>query len=58
MLSASAIDGEILVKGKTLGRWEAKKFILDQENKIIILKRKNPKKESKVYELAHYVVEN
>jgi hypothetical protein len=29
--SISSYEGEILVKGKTLGRWSSKKFILDAE---------------------------
>lgn len=58
IISVSSFEGEILVKGKTLGRWEPKKFILDPENRILILKRKNLKKKSKVYELKNYVVEN
>ena len=53
--SVSTIDGEIMVKGKTLGRWSSKKFILDPENRILIL---NPKKKIKLYDLKGYVVKN
>ena len=35
--SASSFEGEILVKGKHLGRWSPKKFTLDPENKFLIL---------------------
>ena len=45
------------MKGKHLGRWSSKKFTLDPENKLLILKRKNIKKKSRLYELKNYVLE-
>jgi hypothetical protein len=55
--SPSAYGGEILVKGKTLGRWAAKQFILDPETKMFILKRTNPKKKWKLFDLRKYTIE-
>lgn len=55
--SSSAYGGDILVKGKTLGRWATKQFILDPDNKMFILKRTNPKKKWKLFDLKKYQIE-
>lgn len=52
--SANIKEGEILVKGKTLGRWGPKKYIVDFDQRIFALKRSDPKKKFKVYELVNY----
>lgn len=55
--SPGAYSGEIQVKGKTLGRWSVKNFILDPESKLFVLKRNNPKKKWKIFDLKKYTVE-
>lgn len=42
-------EGEILVKGKTLGRWESKKFIIDEEKRVFALRSSNGKTRLKPY---------
>jgi len=49
--SYTSFDGEILVKSKTLGRWELKRFIMDPENAVFIIKRESMKKKPKIYDL-------
>ncbi|CAD8085572.1 unnamed protein product [Paramecium primaurelia] len=51
-------EGEILVKGKTLGRWESKKFIIDEEKRVFALRSSNGKTRLKPYFLQEYQVEN
>ena len=31
-------EGEIQVKGKTFGRWETKKFIIDEEKRVFAIR--------------------
>lgn len=42
-------EGEILVKGKTFGRWETKKFIIDDEKRVFALRSSNGKTRLKPY---------
>ncbi|CAD8157336.1 unnamed protein product [Paramecium octaurelia] len=51
-------EGEILVKGKTFGRWESKKFIIDEEKKVFALRSSKGKTRLKPYFLSEYQVEN
>ncbi|CAD8185390.1 unnamed protein product [Paramecium octaurelia] len=49
------LEGEILVKGKTFGLWQPKKYILDQELRIFSIKSS---KQNKNYHLANYQIAN
>ncbi|CAD8094503.1 unnamed protein product [Paramecium sonneborni] len=51
-------EGEILVKGKTFGRWEAKKFIIDNEKRVFATMSSKEKQNLKPYFLQEYQVEN
>ncbi|CAK89100.1 unnamed protein product (macronuclear) [Paramecium tetraurelia] len=51
-------EGEILVKGKTFGRWETKKFIIDDEKRVFALRSSNGKTRLKPYFLQEYQIEN
>lgn len=54
--SKNILEGELLIKGKTLGRWHPKRFIIDQDQRVFALKSSDPKKKYKVYLLANYMV--
>lgn len=54
--SQQIIEGEILVKGKTLGRWQPKRFLLDEEQQVFALKSSDPKKKYRTYYLPAYKV--
>ncbi|CAD8206402.1 unnamed protein product [Paramecium octaurelia] len=47
-------EGEIQVKGKTLGRWKTKKFIIDEDQRIFALKSSQAKKKLKPFYLQYY----
>ncbi|CAK57310.1 unnamed protein product (macronuclear) [Paramecium tetraurelia] len=49
------LEGEILVKGKTFGLWQPKKYIIDQELRIFSIKSS---KQNKNYHLANYQIAN
>ncbi|CAD8176370.1 unnamed protein product [Paramecium pentaurelia] len=51
-------EGEILVKGKTFGRWESKKFIIDEKKRVFALRSSKGKTRLKPYFLKEYQVEN
>ncbi|CAD8120528.1 unnamed protein product [Paramecium sonneborni] len=50
-------EGEILVKGKTLGRWKTKKFLIDEEQRVFALKSSQAKKKQKPFYLEYYKLE-
>lgn len=56
--SMNISEGEILVKGKTFGRWESKKFIIDEEKKVFALRSSKGKTRLKPYFLIEYQVGN
>ncbi|CAD8122412.1 unnamed protein product [Paramecium sonneborni] len=49
------LEGEVLVKGKTFGLWQPKKYIIDQELRIFSIKSS---KQNKNYHLANYQIAN